>query len=284
MRKLSKPREVPAEVFTLCVTGVRDSGLRARFQRVTRDIQTASDAFEAAAVAGTLYTLEEQEDVAGLVTEKEMSGLYDSRMARLGAPGRGVYDRLMMLTRVCPLCGHRTVSTLDHHLPRSKFPALAVTPANLVPACGDCNKKKLASSPKVAEEQTFHPYFDDFGQDPWLHAEVLEQSPPTIRFSVRPPGSWPAVWGARAQHHFQTFQLGRLYTVQASQELVNMRYHLMKLLEEAGAEEVRAHLREQAASREVANPNSWQTAMYKALSASDWFCSEGLATIPSKDT
>jgi hypothetical protein len=283
MRKLRKPSDVPAEVFILCVTGVRNAALKARFLEVMPDIQAASDAFEAAASAEALYTLEAEEEVAGIVTEQEMSALYDSRMAKLGAPGRRVYDKLMMLTQVCPLCGHRMVSTLDHHLPKSKFPALAVTPVNLIPACGDCNKKKLDSSPRTAGEQTFHPYFDDFGQDAWLHAEVVEQSPPMIRFSVRPPGGWPVLWGVRARHHFQTFQLGKLYTVQAGQELVNMRHHLMKLLEKAGADEVRAHVREQAASREAANPNSWQTAMYKALSANEWFCREGLAHIPSKE-
>lgn len=171
------------------------------------------------------------------------------------------------------------MSTLDHHLPKSKFPALAVTPSNLIPACSDCNKSKLASSPHTEEEQTFHPYFDDFGHAPWLHAEVVQGSPPMLRFSVKPPTTWPTLWGARACHHFRTFGLGKLYMAQAAQELVNVQYHLTKLLEQTGAMAVRAHLAEQALSREKANPNSWQTAMYKALCESAWFCTTGLKEI-----
>jgi hypothetical protein len=283
MHPLPKPSEVPVEVFLQCVEGVRDLAVRARFQRVAPDIRVAAEAFEAAALAGVLHTLEEQRDVAGLVTREEMSELYESRMARSGSRGRALYDKLMVLVSTCPLCGHRTVSCLDHHLPRSKFPALAVTPSNLVPACGDCNKRKLDASPSTAEEQTFHPYFDNFGQQPWLHAEVIEHTPPTLRFSVRPPASWPALWGARARYHFKLFQLGRLYTAQAAQELVNLRHYLVWLLESAGATEVRRHLKEHAASREKNNPNSWQAAMYRALSASDWFCTEGLTKLPSSD-
>jgi HNH endonuclease len=284
MRKLSKPNDGAVDVFLLCADGVKETELRARFKQVTPDIQKAAESFEAAAAAAALYLLEEKQDVAGLVTAREMAELYDQRMARAGSRGRRIYDKLKLLTSTCPLCGHRPVSGLDHQLPRSKFPALAVTPTNLVPACGDCNKKKHSSRPRTAEEQTFHPYFDDFGREPWLHAELLESSPPVLRFFVRPPSSWPALWGARARHHFKFFELAELYTAQAAQELVDIRYQLTKLRERAGAKAVHGHLKETADSLERSNPNSWKTAMYKALGASYWFCTEGLASIPSESS
>jgi hypothetical protein len=280
MRTLSKPRDGALDVFLLCVDGVKEPALRARLKKVAPDIQEAAEAFEAAAATASLHLLEEKQDVAGLVTAREMAELYALRMARAGSRGRRIYDKLMMLAKTCPSCGHRPVSCLDHQLPLSKFPALAVAPTNLVPACGDCNKRKHASRPRTAEEQTFHPYFDDFGKEPWLHAEILTSPPPVLRFFVKPPSSWPALWGARARHHFKFFQLGELYTAQTGQELVNIRYQLTKLREKAGAEAVRHHLREFAASLERSNPNSWKTAMYKTLSASTWFCTEGLASIP----
>jgi hypothetical protein len=285
MRKLSKPVDRAVDVFLLCTDGVREPTLRARLKQVTRDIQEAADAFEAAAAAAALYLLEEKEDVAGRVTAKEMAELYALRMARADSRGRRIYDKLMLLATTCPLCAHRPVSGLDHHLPRSKFPALAVTPTNLVPACGDCNKRKHSSRPRTAQEQTFHPYFDNFGTEPWLHAELLTGSPPVLHFFVKPPSSWPALWGARARHHFKFFRLGELYTAQAAQELVNIRYHLAGLWEKAGTEAVRSHLKEVAVSLEKSNPNSsncWKTAMYKTLSSNTWFCTEGLASIPSE--
>jgi HNH endonuclease len=284
MRQLSKPDDGAVDVFRLCVEGVREPALRARFQQVTPDIQEAAETFEAAAAAAALYRLEEQQKVAGIVTASEMTDLYKLRMARAGSRGRRIYDKLMLLAKTCPSCGHRPVSGLDHHLPHSKFPALAVTPTNLVPACSDCNKRKHSSRPRTAEEQTFHPYFDNFGTEPWLHAELLTGSPPVLHFFVKPPSSWPALWGARARHHFKFFQLAELYTAQAGQELVDIRYQLTKLRERAGAEAVHDHLKETTDSLEKSNPNSWKTAMYKALGASTWFCTEGLASIPSESS
>lgn len=90
-----------------------------------------------------------------------------------------------------------------------------------------------------------------------------------------PPPSWPAVWCERARYHFKVLHLAKLYASQAAQELVNIRHYLASLHKESGAEGVKRHLTEQATSREAAHPNSWQTATYKALSASTWFCNGG---------
>jgi len=280
MRKLSKPSDLPGVVFMLCVSSVRDKLLKARFTRVKSDIEAAAAKYEMAATTTALHTLPVEKDVAGVVTKDEMESLYKGRMVK--GQGRVIYDKLMMLPAngICPLCGHRTVSTLDHHLPKAMFPSLAVTPINLVPACGDCNKAKLEERPATPQEQTFHPYFDDFGRDRWLHADVVQDSPPTVRFFVQPPANWPPLWGARAQHHFATLKLGVLYASQAGQELANIRHHLMTLSVLGGTAAVQKHLTEQAISRELANPNSWQTAMYRALSTSAWFCADGFAKIP----
>lgn len=70
-----------------------------------------------------------------------------------------------------------------------------------------------------------------------------------------------------------------MYTAQAGQELVSIVYHLERLFEASGEVGVRNHLAEQAASREAAHTNSWQTATYKALATNDWFCSEGFEHI-----
>ncbi|MFY0584339.1 hypothetical protein ACN28S_67540 [Cystobacter fuscus] len=62
--------------------------------------------------------------------------------------------------------------------------------------------------------------------------------------------------------------------------MVNMRHRLMSLYEQAKEPGVRGHLEEEAVSKEVADRNSWQTALYRALSQSFWFCTDGFAKIP----
>jgi 5-methylcytosine-specific restriction endonuclease McrA len=139
-------------------------------------IVDTSDTFELAAMATQLHTLPHMNNIGGQVSTREMASLYDRRFARKGSAGRPIYDAIFAAAPRCPLCGHGTVSTLDHHLPKAHYPALAVAPLNLVPACADCNKNKIDITPMAGADGTIHPYFDDIEDDLWLVAEVLVES------------------------------------------------------------------------------------------------------------
>jgi hypothetical protein len=277
MWKLAKPVGTSQQTFLTCISKVKNPDLKARLVAIEGDVVDASDAYEVAARTTTLHTLPSADNVAGQVTKDEMSAVYTERMARKGAPGRAIYDRLLSAPAHgrCPLCGHRTVSTLDHHLPKSLFPALAVTPANLVPACSDCNRAKLERAPQTSDEETLHPYYDDIEGDCWLYAEVIETVPAALRFLVEPPNHWDPILATRVRRHFRLLNLAQLYASQSAEELLNIRYYLVALFARAGASGVRNHLREIAVSCEQARINSWQTAAYKALAISNWYCEGG---------
>lgn len=198
-------------------------------------------------------------------------------MAKNTAPGRPIYDKLLAAPKhgICPLCGQRTVSTLDHHLPKDHYPALAVVPVNLIPACAECNKGKTNAIPEFREDQTLHPYYDNIENDSWLNAGVVQGSPVALRFFVDPPNTWDDLMAARVRCHFKVFKLATLYASHAACELVSIQYRLGPLFDKGGAGAVRDHLQKEAESREFAHKNSWQTAMYKALAASDWYCNGG---------
>jgi hypothetical protein len=244
---------------------------------VTQAVVDASVEFDDAATHTRLHQIAPQGLVGGVVTQAEMEAVYTQRMAKKGAPGRDVYDALFTSAPQgkCPLCGHRTVSTLDHHLPKALYPALAVAPLNLVPACSDCNKSKLASVPANANEETLHPYFDDIDGDRWLAAEVVLARPAALRFFVEAPAHWSATLRSRVERHFQTFGLGRLYSSEAADELLNIRHQLRAMHESGGAALVQIELRERAESCQQARRNGWRTATYQAFADSDWFCDGG---------
>jgi len=286
MRTLPKPTDDVVALFLNCVAGythLTTQNLKERLEAATPFIRDAAASFEAAAQSTTLHLIPESDNVGGpnTATKSDMSDLHESKLARLGSPGRRLYDQLLSLPPrgICPLCGVGHVSTLDHHLPKSTFPALAVTPANLIPSCFDCNRQKLVARPTCSEEETLHPYFDDFTREQWLHADVLEETSPILRFLVRPPQGWDDLRSARAARHLCVFKLGRLYRTYAAEELVNIRDSLAEEHVRAGSNGIRQYLREAADSREAACLNSWQTATYKALSSSEWFCTVGYARI-----
>jgi hypothetical protein len=275
MWTLPRPTISARVAFRAAISRVADPNLKARFETVEEMIVGASNDFEIAAAATRLHTLALVDSVGGWVTNREMTTLYDRRLARKGSSGRPIYDAIFAAAKRCPLCGHGTVSTLDHHLPKAHYPALAVAPLNLVPACSDCNKNKIDIIPLVNEEETLHPYFDDVEDDLWLVAEVVETTPVALRFAVRPPDNWDDTMSARVHRHFRMLNLANLYGAQAATETANIREYLSNLFNDGGAVDVQAHLSEMADSCASHRVNSWQTATYRALSANGWYCNGG---------
>lgn len=275
MLKLQEPQRTARETFTACISRVRDAGLRKRLTGITEDVVEASGEFEEAAAAQRLHEIRRHATV-GDVARAEMEAVYVQRMAKKGAPGRAVYEELISapLHGRCPLCAQRPVTTLDHHLPKAHYPALAVAPLNLVPSCSDCNKAKLSGFPRTAAEVTLHPYYDDVEGERWLYAEVVETRPAALRYFVA-PDRLEKLLGERLCNHFAAFNLGRLYAAEAAEELLNIRYQLELIFRAADADVVRAHLAEEAQSRLRGRLNGWRAAAYEAWSESEWFCAGG---------
>lgn len=267
------------ETFETCVSGIRDHTLRRRLMHVRPQIEAASADYEIRAEARELHLVATSDTVGGSVTSAEMATLYDRRMARKNGPGRSIYDEIRMLPEGdrCPFCDQRNVSTLDHILPKGHYPALAVTPLNLVGACMECNKLKLDVCPDEAEEAFLHPYFDDISGDEWLIANVVQQRPCAVVFDVDPPAGRSHTLTARLRYQFELLKLAELYSREAAREISNIRYNLQKHFDAGGRDAVRQELRRQWQSRRAHRLNSWQTATYKALSESAWFCDGGFA-------
>ena len=181
---------------------------------------------------------------------------------------------------ICPYCVQRTVDTLDHYLPKSLYPVLAVTPINLVPACSACNKTKLDFQPPDAKGLILHTYYDDVPRDIWLKARVLDVGGnPVLEYFADPPSTWPTPWASRVKAHLDTLKLPTLYALHAAEELVNNRQSLQNLHLSGGEAAVKAHCQEVQSSRQAAYLNSRQAACYGALVDSDWFCASGLLAI-----
>jgi len=277
MRKINKPNENPANVFLTCISRIKDCDLKRRLESVVDNISEAAGDYDHNGIARSFSDIEQHDNIANIVTKDEMVKVYTNRMAKKGAPGRSIYDKLKASAPqgVCPLCGQRIVSTLDHYLPKANFPSLVVVPYNLIPACSECNKMKLTSVPNTSEEQTLHPYYDDVTTDQWLFATVVEDAPASIRFLVRLNNNLNDVLKDRIHNHFNIFGLGSLYASHAGVELANIRNQLRNILIKVGADGVQEHLEDSFRSRYSNHINSWETAMYQAIANNTWFYNGG---------
>jgi hypothetical protein len=264
-------------VLDACTASIRDAALTTKLTHASGSIVAAEEEYSTRGGEGmTLYSIAGSIGVASTLTTAEMMRVYAGTFVK-SKKTRAMYDQLKAAPKndICPLCGQRTVSTLDHYLAQTIHPSLVVVPLNLVPACAECNKSKLDFQPTCDVEQGFHPYFDNFDDAQWLWAEVLETAPAALRFSVRGPACWAPSKIARAISHFDALDLATLYSSHGGVEISNIRYSLERISTFGTPEDVRLLLADRAESARHAQLNSWQTATYQALSSSEWFCGGG---------
>lgn len=276
MQAIPRPSIGDDEAFAECISRTRGE-LRQKYLSAAPEASAASVKYVSSAQVGSISALRVNNFKSKHVTSKQLEGLYESRMVDKTGPARWIYDEIKLAVEICPLCRQRVVGSLDHFLPKSKYPLLSVAPSNLVPVCVDCNYLKLDVASADEALVPLNPYFDDLGDDPWLHATVVESAPCSVTFRVAPPGSWTSALAARVSNHFSVLKLAKLYTVHAGVEVRQIGGALGRAFERAGAAGVREHLEDQVFSRHLRDANTWSAALYSSLLQSDWYCEGGFS-------
>lgn len=88
-------------------------------------------------------TLERLEDRGGINNDKdEFKSLYDYNRKQISSLRNRVLTQNGYRNDKCPLCECDSVSTMDHYLPKEKYPLFVVHPRNLIPCCNSCNQHK----------------------------------------------------------------------------------------------------------------------------------------------
>ncbi|WP_157531406.1 MULTISPECIES: HNH endonuclease [unclassified Kitasatospora] len=218
--------------------------------------------------------------VTGFDDAEAYTVIYGQGMVQNRA-GRDIYDMLMAAPayRRCPFCGHGIVRQLDHYLPKASYPALCVTPLNLIPVCKDCNEIKKSFVATSIESLLIHPYYDRIDDVRWLNARVQHATEPTLEFFVEPPGTWDQIITERVEHHFERFELGRVFGTQANRLVSDILYGVKNLLWAAGSDAVHAYLLGEAETRFESRINGWEGVTFAALAGDDWFCEGGFTRI-----
>ncbi|MEU2043277.1 HNH endonuclease [Nocardia niwae] len=271
MLRTARPTVSARDVFVACCSTIADLSRKDRLSMNVENVETASAAYANAGTDGNLsaFPIAAYRPI-GMATSADFEWLYEARMVK-SKPGRRYYELLRDANdERCALCNVRPATTLDHHLPKSTFAVLVVTPDNLIPACDTCNHTKLDST-----APTLNTYFDDLGSDSWLKARIIEGNPYVPEYFVDPLPVWPPELATRAQKHFELFGLQKLYAAQANRYLAGIRLILTGLHKRIGKGAVREHLQQSAISYAAAEPNGWETAICLAAASSDWFCDKG---------
>lgn len=281
MRILTVPPIDPADIFDVCVSGIDDPVISAKFLaaravliKLFTDYKESADKNELYLLPASTRARPEQIVVAN-IAKKEFVSFYTNQLLQKGKAGRKYYDKLLNSAPLgkCPLCGFGQASTLDHFLPKARYPAYSVLPCNLVPACSDCNKSKGASV-LTEDTQPPHLYFEDsrFEKEPWIYAEVIQTVPVSIRYYTSTPAGWTDSLKVRAVNHFDELNLEKRFGVEAAAELSGMSAILESLDTLEGRKK---HLERFASVERRDRTNTWKAALYEALAESEWYQQQG---------
>jgi len=276
MISATKPPYAAIDVYIACVRRTKNAKLKIALQDEAPRLAQRSDIYAAKAAQHDLHNFVPEMPVH--VQSEQLTAVYDRVLVNGGE--RPLYDFLKSRARFrrCLLCGQRDVQTLDHHLPQAQYPELCVTPVNLVPCCRECNSAKSMYVPSTYDEQTFHPYFDDWSQTLVVEAAVQVDEVVSVSFSVCARSPYP-VWLERAKIHFALLELGTLYSEHAAIELVQQKASFQSTYDSTGVMGLRNELEVEALSRSKPFPNAWQPALYRCLASSEEFYNKGFEKI-----
>ncbi|WP_353167585.1 hypothetical protein [Providencia sp.] len=173
------------------------------------------------------------------VSKDDFVKLYTEYMVKGDTLPRSIYNTIRASSNnICPLCGISIVTTIDHYLPKARYPIFSIYTNNLVPACDTCNKGKGSSTYTSKESQPLHPYFSapHFYATDWIKANVLKTSPLSFDFYADPPDHWDANDKARVINHFSDFNLAAKYSVNASQFLTLINNNMIQIILDSGGD------------------------------------------------
>jgi hypothetical protein len=245
-------------------------------KREIEALERFEDLYKVSAVEGLLSFARDQQPIPeGLNTA--VAWIYEQRFARKDGPGRAVYSAIRGASPFnrCPLCLHNSVQALDHYLPKKSFPALAITPVNLVPICDACNRKKSTYVAVAVTELPFHAYYETLNQSAWLAAEVVESPTAPLIFSVKRDTGWSDEMAARVDLHFERLGLGELFSDNAAAELNGVSTRLDEIADAGTPADVRDYMLDLARTYGKSPVMIWRAVAFAAWANSDWFCVGG---------
>lgn len=273
MIKLSKPNLNICDVYGICCDTIANHVDKAKYLSGRDEVIQATAHYDAVCSLQNFHLVPSVSPMKCGLSHQQMTWLYDMRLTR-STGGRAIYDKIMAgaSARLCSYCRLSFVKTLDHYLPKSAYPALAVSPINLIPVCSDCNTTKSNTVSSNKSGFTLHPYYDDFSSIHWLHAIVIHGTHNTVfKYVVSLSCGLSVIDIGRLSSHMSAFNLYEYFTLKAAEEFLQFDRATIKPLNGCSKTAIRSYIIDHARVSESDARNSWKCAMYYALSVAEWY-------------
>ncbi|ELA7014802.1 HNH endonuclease [Vibrio parahaemolyticus] len=249
---------------------------KATISRINGNLLNDAILYQKLATTKNLHLIKSQMSTLNGNEEKVLSLLYESHLK-----GSGVRAFIFNQSLVCVGCQKNYAtnrSTLDHFLPSSIFPNFYVLPWNLVPTCGDCNRKKNDVEPKKKIENLPHPYFNPITfKKNWLKVVIHEEKP--LKFSLDFDNSLASIEKNMVYNHLKAYDLEDVFESHISTAFDEHDDDFQEIFTDSGADNLKDYIKV-LMNEEYISPSRlkkyWpiniEYALYLGLSESDWFC------------
>ena len=166
---------------------------------------------------------------------------------------------------ICPSCTLGEPGETDHYLPKTTYPELAITPWNLVPICGICNKRKgVRTADAQGRRQFLLCTHDAVATLELVEARLSFVGTAHADYFVRGHAETSLAEGAAlVGRHFLAFGLRERYARRASGHLAALRNSLAV----SGEAAIRKTIRNGLKSADLEPANGWKRPLYRALTA-----------------
>lgn len=204
-----------------------------------------------------------------------MKKLYTGQFAHKGCQAYKFYKIIRNSQHTCAYCNFyvRSVSQLDHYLPKSVFPSLAISPVNLIPICSDCNFNKREYYSVKKDEMIIHPYFDDLAKQSFdfIKCTVIETFPIGFSFSINKLQNWSDCTYNRVVKHFQMLELKDLYRTDFEATFESYVYELKSIYQDGNIDDVKKAIERRMNSYLQIKSSPWLYAGFYSILNSEWF-------------
>lgn len=216
-----------------------------------------------------------------------MKKLYTDKFAHKGCQAYKFYNIIRKSQHTCAYCNvfARTVSQLDHYLPKSVFPSLAISPVNLIPICSDCNFNKREYYSVKRDEMIIHPYFDEFADQSFefIKCNVIEKNPIGFSFFIEKLQGWSDCTYNRVLTHFQILKLEDLYRTDFEATFEPYIYELKSIYQNGNIDDVKKAIERRMNSYVQIKSSPWLYAGLNSILNSEWFFENFLHNLSKQD-
>lgn len=257
-----------------CASKIQDHEFADRIEAAGSRFERYSNEYQEKVLSDSMHQIDPSRFSFPNLSASELQYLYTGRLVGSSGDARRIYDKILANAELglCSYCIFNSADSLDHFVPKSVVPGLAIEPWNLVPSCTDCNRKLSSTFSVEGNKQPFHPYGQSLNLGRWLYAEVASLKPISIKFFVKPNTDLDLVLQDRIHWQFDQLKLERLYSVVSGSDLVEISHTLTKQFPIARQSTIEEYLFEQSEIQFGINTNRRKGVLYEALAQDPEYC------------